>query len=138
MSETGINKVCLRRTSSYATSMWAAPRALTRFSRARLFLLDHVQQRVRHAQVLYLTPRGRTNDQTRFPRGMVGGEGPTYRATTDVTLFDFPKAVALCARLVYLAERDVHKVVAVDEVSVERFSVLELDQLRRNVQVSDE
>jgi len=85
--------------------MWAAPRALTRFSRARLFLLDHVQQRVRHAQVL-------------------------YRATTDVTLFDFPKAIALCARLVYLAERDVHKVVAVDEVSVERFSVLELDQHR--------
>ena len=60
----------------------------------------------------------------------------THRATADVALFDFPKAVALCARLVYLAERDVHKVVAVDEMSVECFSVLELDQLfQKNVQV---
>jgi hypothetical protein len=61
--------------------------------------------------------------------------GQTHRATADVALFDFPKAVALCARLVYLAERDVHKVVAVDEMSIERFSVLELDQLKKNVQV---
>ena len=63
MSETGINKVCVRRTSSYATSMWAAASALTRFSRARLFLLDHVQQRVRHAQILYLKPPG-TNERS--------------------------------------------------------------------------
>jgi len=59
----------------------------------------------------------------------------THRATADVALFDFPKAVAVCARLVYLAERDVHKVVAVDEVSVERFSVLELDQLKGTCKV---
>lgn len=61
------------------------------------------------------------------------GKAPTHRATADVALFDFPKAVAVCTRLVYLAERDVHKVVAVDEVSVERFSILELDQLRECV-----
>lgn len=85
--------------------MCATPRALTRFSCARLFVLDHIQQRVWHAQVF-------------------------YRATADVALFDFPKAVAVCARLVYLAKRDVHKIVAVDEVSIERFSVLELDQHR--------
>jgi hypothetical protein len=61
------------------------------------------------------------------------GKAPTHRATANVALFDFPKAVAVCARLVYFAERDVHKVVAVDEMSVERFSILELDQLRENV-----
>jgi hypothetical protein len=67
------------------------------------------------------------------------GEGEsvqTHRATADVALLDFPKAVAVCARLVYLAERDVHKVVAVDEVSIERFSVLELDQLKETLQVT--
>ena len=51
----------------------------------------------------------------------------THRATADVALFDFPKAVAVCARLVYLAERDVHKVIAVDEMSVERLPIFELD-----------
>ena len=66
------------------------------------------------------------------------GKAPTHRATADVALFDFPKAIALCASLVYLAERDVHEIVAVDEMSVECFSVLELHQLRGNVQVINE
>jgi hypothetical protein len=62
----------------------------------------------------------------------------THRATADVALFDFPKAIAVCAGLVHLAEGDVHEVVAVDEMSVERFSVLELDQLCRNVPSDNE
>ena len=57
------------------------------------------------------------------------GKPSTHRAAADVALFQFPETVAVCARLVYFAERDVHKVVAVDEVPVECFSVLELDQL---------
>jgi len=61
------------------------------------------------------------------------GKAPTHRATADVALFDFPKAIAVCARLVHLAQRDVHEVVTVDEMSVECFSVLELNQLRRKV-----
>jgi hypothetical protein len=47
----------VRLTSSCATTdMCATPCALTRFSCARLFVLDHIQQRVRHAQVFYLSP----------------------------------------------------------------------------------
>jgi len=47
----------VRLTSSYATtSMCATPRVLTRFSCARLFFLDDIQQRVWHAQVFYLSP----------------------------------------------------------------------------------
>ena len=65
------------------------------------------------------------------------GKASTHRATADVALFQFPEAVAVCARLVYFAERDVHKVVTVDEVAVECFSVLELHQLCGNeVQVT--
>lgn len=45
-------------TSSYATTrMCATPRALTRFSCARLFILDRIQQHVGHAQVFYLISR---------------------------------------------------------------------------------
>jgi len=64
------------------------------------------------------------------------GKASTHRATADVAFFQFPEAVAVCARLVYFAERDVHKVVAVDEMAVECFSVLELHQLCENVQVT--
>jgi hypothetical protein len=63
------------------------------------------------------------------------GKVSTHRTTADVAFLDFPKAVAVCARLIYLAERDIHKVIAVDEMAIERLSVLELDQLRRKVQV---
>lgn len=112
--------------------MCATPRALTRFSRPRLLLFDRVEQRVWHAQVLYLSSE--TSEQSdRAPRRTMR-KASTHRATTYVALFQFPEAVAVCARLVYFAERDVHKVVAVDEVSVECFSVLELDQLCGNVQ----
>ena len=109
--------------------MWATPRVLTRFSCARLFFLDHIQQRVWHAQIFNLSPEQKWSVRSVSPY-RVREKCQTHRATADVALFDFPKTVALCACLVYLAERDVHKVVAVDEVSIERFSVLELDQLR--------
>ena len=45
---------CVLLTSSYATRMCATPRVLTRFSCTRLIFLDHVQQRVWHAEVFYL------------------------------------------------------------------------------------
>lgn len=127
----GIQEQGMRaRTSSYATGVCAASRALTRFSCARLFLLDHIQQRVRYAQVLNLPP-GTMNNQT-VSSCRIGGNRTTHRAATDVALFNFPKAVAICTRLVYLAECDIHKVVAVDEVSVEGLPVLELDQLQQD------
>ena len=113
-----------RRTSSYATGMCTTPRALTRFSCARLFLLDHVQQCVWYTQVLYLPPQNKTaRNQLPRPLQFCRSVFKTHRATPDVTLFDFPKPVAVRVGLVYLAKRDVHKVVAVDEVSIERFSV---------------
>ncbi len=107
--------------------MWATPRALTRFSCTRLFFLDHIQQRVWHAQVFYLSPDNASSQNCVAVQRE--GKCQTHRATTDVALLNFPEAVAVCVRLVYLAERDVHKIVAVDEVSIERFSILELDQL---------
>jgi hypothetical protein len=55
----------------------------------------------------------------------------THGAASDVALFDFPKAISVRVRLVYFAERDVHKVVAVDEMSIERLSIFELDQLSK-------
>lgn len=55
----------------------------------------------------------------------------THGAASDVTLFDFPKAISVRVRLVYFAERDVHKVIAVDEMSVERLPIFELDQLSK-------
>jgi hypothetical protein len=114
--------------------MCATPRALTRLSRPRLLFLDHVQQRIRHAQVLYLAAGQATSQIESLAE--LWGKASTHRATADVALFDFPEAIAIRARLVHLAERDVHEVVAVDEVSVERFSVFEFNQLCGNVQVT--
>jgi hypothetical protein len=59
------------------------------------------------------------------------GAATTHGAASDVTLFDFPKAISVRVRLVNFAERNVHKVIAVDEMSVERFSIFELDQLSK-------
>lgn len=56
----------------------------------------------------------------------------THSAAPDVTLLDLPKAIAVCVRLVYLAERDIHKVITVDEMSVERLPIFELDQLSKS------
>ena len=56
-------------------------------------------------------------------------ERRAHRAAADVALLELPEPVALCAGLVDLPERDVHEVVAVDEVAVERLAVLELYQL---------
>ena len=53
----------------------------------------------------------------------------TDGAAADVALLELPEAVALGVGLVDLAQRDVHEVVAVYEVSVERFAILELHQL---------
>jgi hypothetical protein len=108
--------------------MCTAPGALTRFSCARLFLLDHVEQRVWYAQVLYLPPRNKARKSIRHPL-RDEDEYSTHRAATNVALFDFPKTVAIGVGLVYFAKCDVHKVIAVDEMSVECFSIFELDQL---------
>ncbi len=54
----------------------------------------------------------------------------TYRAPSDVALLQLPEPVPFRACLVDLPQRDVHEVVAVDKVSVERFSILKFDQLR--------
>ncbi len=53
----------------------------------------------------------------------------THRAASNIALLQLPELVSLRTRLVDLPEGDVHEVVAVDEMAVERFAVLELDQL---------
>jgi hypothetical protein len=71
-----------------------------------------------------LSATTKTNAQTEISTArQVAVRSKTHRATADVTLFDFPKPIAVCVGLVYFAKRDVHKVVAVDEVSIERFSI---------------
>ena len=58
------------------------------------------------------------------------GDLDTHCAPADIALLELPEPVPLGTRLVDLAEGDVHEVVAVDEVAVERLPVLELDELR--------
>src|SRR6267378_1225791 len=117
------------RTSADTTSMWAASRAFPCFSCACLLLLDHVQEHIRNSQVLYLHPQ-RIRGRTEFLKGTKGRQ--THSAASDVALFDLPEAVSVCVRLIYLAERDVHKVIAVHEMPVECLPILELDQLSKS------
>jgi len=86
-------------TASSTTTTCAPPRLACPI----LFVLHRVKERVWDAQVF-------------------------YRAPPDITLLQLPKPVSIRVGLVYLAKCDVHEVVAVDEVAVERFPVFELDQ----------
>ena len=52
-----------------------------------------------------------------------------YGAAPDVTLFQLPKALAVRCRLVHLPQRDIHKCITVNQVSVERLSVFQFDHL---------
>lgn len=52
------------------------------------------------------------------------------RATANVTLLLLPKLLSASTRLVHLSQRQIHKVVARYQVSVERRSVLELHEHR--------
>ena len=65
-------------------------------------------------------------------------EHDTHCAPPDITLLQFPEFVSLRARLVDFTERDVHEVVAVDKVTVERLAILQLDQLsgQRSIKAS--
>jgi hypothetical protein len=77
----------VRLTSSCATtSMCATPRALTRFSCTRLFFLDHIQQRVWHAQVFYLSPE-QSEQSELCPLNRVRGKWsntPCYRGCSTL------------------------------------------------------
>jgi hypothetical protein len=53
----------------------------------------------------------------------------TDRASSNVTLFHLPEPIAIRVRLVYLPERDVHKVIAVDKMTIESLAVFQLYQL---------
>ena len=52
-----------------------------------------------------------------------------YRASANVALLQFPEPIAIRARLVHLTEGDVHEVVAVDKMAVERFAVFQFYKL---------
>jgi hypothetical protein len=54
-----------------------------------------------------------------------------YCATTNIAFFELPKLVSLGIRLVHLTQGDIHEVVTVDEVAVERLAVLKFDQLQK-------
>ena len=56
-----------------------------------------------------------------------------HRTTPNVALLELPESIAVRAGLIHLAQGDVHKVVAVDEMAVERLAVFEFYKLGRCV-----
>lgn len=56
----------------------------------------------------------------------------THCAAPNITLLQLPEPVSIRVRLIYFSQRDIHEVIAVYEMSVECFSVLQLDQLWGN------
>lgn len=71
----------------------------------------------------------RWDDRTR------DGDGLAHRTTTDVALLELPKSITVRAGLIHFAQGDIHKVVAVDEMAVERLAVFEFYKLGRGVSV---
>ncbi len=58
-----------------------------------------------------------------------GGKGRAHCAATDIALFELEETITIWICLIYFLEGDVHEIVAVDEVAVERLAVFEFDQL---------
>jgi hypothetical protein len=50
-----------------------------------------------------------------------------HRASSDITLLHFPEPLTIRIGLVDLTEGDVHEVVTVDKMTVERLAILQLD-----------
>ena len=50
-----------------------------------------------------------------------------HRTTPNITLFQFPELITIRVRLIHFSQRDVHKIVAVDEMAVESLAILEFD-----------
>ena len=55
--------------------------------------------------------------------------GLTHDIPLDEHLFHLPKSLTIRAGLIYLTKRHVHKVVTLNEMTVECHAVLQLDQL---------
>jgi len=53
----------------------------------------------------------------------------THRAPPDITLLQLPKPIPIRTCLIHFPQRNIHKVVAVHEVSIECFTVFELNEL---------
>lgn len=56
----------------------------------------------------------------------------TYCAATNVALFELPETVAIGVSLVDFSQCNVHKVVTVDEVTIQRLAILEFDKLKEH------
>jgi hypothetical protein len=52
-----------------------------------------------------------------------------YCAATDIAFLQFPKSISFRVRLVHFSQGNVHKVVAVDQMTIERLAVFEFDKL---------
>ena len=105
----------------------APPRALFPASRARVCSSLTTSRSISGTRRYFIC----IHDKSEVQRSSLTGAASTHSAASNVALFDLPKAISVCVRLVYLTERDVHKVVAVDEMSVERLPIFELDQLSK-------
>ena len=51
----------------------------------------------------------------------------SYRTSPNITLLQLPKSITLWTRLVYLAQSNVHEIITVDEMSVERLAIFEFN-----------
>jgi hypothetical protein len=60
----------------------------------------------------------------------------TYGAPPDITLLQLPEPISICTRLIHLPQRDVHEVIAVHEMPIERLPIFEFYKLDGAVSVT--
>ena len=101
----------------------SASSAPSSFPGPRLLFFDGVQQGVRYPEVLYLAGLDqRSTDQ--------GTTIQTHRAAPNVTLFQFPEFIPIRIRLIHFSQRNIHEIVAVDEMAVKSLAILKFNQLQ--------
>ena len=62
-------------------------------------------------------------------RGKRKAAEETHSTSTNITFLQLPKPISVSTSLIHFSKRNVHEIVAVDEMSVEGFTVFELHQL---------
>lgn len=98
----------------------SASSAPSSFPGPGLLFFDSVQQGVRYPKVLYLTGL----NQHPTDQGMVI---QTHRAASDIALFQFPEFIPVRIRLIHFSQRNIHEIVAVDEMAIKSLAILKFD-----------
>ena len=85
-----------------------------------LLFFDCIQQGIGYPEVLYLTELNQHPTRLRDKKH-------AHCAASNITLFKFPKLIAIRISLIHFSQRDIHEVVAVDEMTIKSLAVLEFD-----------